>query len=99
VRRALAEGRDAETEPAAIDVQYRLWLKTAKALNAWIAIQEGRGYMVDNLTTFRECEQAVQKYVDELDRMKALAKQVPPPEDLALIAVDPAVWLSEATQG
>jgi hypothetical protein len=69
IRRAICAGsiqHDHKIERA-LHVMYARWLRPCVHAERWIAVQEQRGFRVDNLRTFRECCAEVRAIVDNND--------------------------------
>jgi hypothetical protein len=69
IRHAVYHGQcehDCETDEA-IEALFREWLPPCDFANEWIDAQHKRGYKVENLSQFRECEQEVRTIVKSFD--------------------------------
>ncbi|HVA50529.1 MAG TPA: hypothetical protein VNH11_29560 [Pirellulales bacterium] len=71
LRQEIYAGRleyDAEVDEA-LGTLYRLWLRPYEDAEKWVAIQERRGYKIDNLELFRDCFREVRSLVDSGDEI------------------------------
>jgi hypothetical protein len=67
IRRAILSGR-AEYDPKVertLLVMYTRWLKPCEHAEKWIAVQEKRGFRVENVERFRECCAEVRAMVED----------------------------------
>lgn len=87
IRKVIYRGR-VQYEPEAAKIIQDLlvdWLKPCKVADEWIAVQLKRGYKVDNLERFRECEKEVRAIVGSQERNHSMSDALRKLRDEALI--------------
>lgn len=79
----------------AFDALYRSWLRSVEFARRWIAVQQARGFQLDNQGEFEQAVYAVEKIVADSDRMAELGERAKLVSVETIATCPPPEWAAE----